>query len=311
MPKLPHKFTQFLTAFFKVVVVICVCIFIYKRLLDETEFKIENWLQFLINSKIFTLKVMIVLVSFTLLNWFLELKKWKRLVYPFSKITLKDAFKQCLSAHVLAIITPFRAGEYGVKAVYFPKFMRSAIIKQNGLGHFMQLAVTGFFGVIGCISIALSQYPDKAILIIFGVTLLIASIILIVRKLINRFKLDVILITQVLKLSILRYLVFAHQFYFILLIFNIQIGYVLGMSVISATYLIASVIPILNLFDAALKGSIAITLFSLFGVSAMPIFCATLLMWMLNFVFPAGVGSIYFLKLKTHDKLTIKLVQDV
>lgn len=212
----------------------------------------------------------------------------------------------------MAIITPFRAGEYGVKAVYFPKFMRSAIIKQNGLGHFMQLAVTGFFGVIGCISIALSQYPDKAILIIFSVMLLMAFIILIVRKLIKRFKLDVILITQVLKLSILRYLVFAHQFYFILLIFNIQIGYVLGMSVISATYLIASVIPILNLFDAALKGSIAITLFSLFGVSAMPIFCATLLMWMLNFVFPAGVGSIYFLKLMTpYERLTTKLVQDV
>lgn len=99
-------------------------------------------------------------------------------------------------------------------------------------------------------------------------------------------------------LSLLRYVIFSHQFYFLLIVFDVEISYWLALQAIAGMYLISSMIPMLSLFDFVVKGSVAVTIFSLLGVSPLIILTITTLMWILNFVLPAILGSYYVLTFK-------------
>ncbi len=66
-----------------------------------------------------------------------------------------------------------------------------------------------------------------------------------------------------------------------------------GMFAISSMYCIASIIPSIALLDWVLKGSIAVFIFSLFQVKAIPILAITFGMWFLNFAIPTLVGCIF------------------
>jgi hypothetical protein len=94
-------------------------------------------------------------------------------------------------------------------------------------------------------------------------------------------------------LSWIKYLVFAHQFYFLLRVFGVDLDYLLCMSLISISYLVASIIPGFVLFDWLVKGSVAVTVFARFGVDEMLVLSITSLMWLLNFGLPSLLGSFY------------------
>jgi len=63
-------------------------------------------------------------------------------------------------------------------------------------------------------------------------------------------------------------------------------------------YFIASIIPILSLFDVLLKSAVAVFIFSFFEIDELKIICISLLMWIFNFVFPAVLGSYFVLTFK-------------
>ena len=96
----------------------------------------------------------------------------------------------------------------------------------------------------------------------------------------------------------LRFVVFSHQFYFLLLIFKIDFPYLETISAITSVYLIASIIPMLSLFDVILKGSIAIWVFSFLNIDPIIILSITTLAWILNFVLPAIIGSYFVITFK-------------
>ena len=95
--------------------------------------------------------------------------------------------------------------------------------------------------------------------------------------------------------SCIRYLIFSHQFYFLLYIFNINIDYTTAMALISSMYLIASLVPSLAFFDWLIKGSVAVWIFSFVLADELIIITITLFMWILNFGFPAIIGSYFVL----------------
>jgi hypothetical protein len=90
--------------------------------------------------------------------------------------------------------------------------------------------------------------------------------------------------------------VFTHQFYYLLLIFKVDVSYFNAISAITTMYLIASMIPMLSLFDVVLKGTVAVWVFYVFGIAPVAILCITTLMWVLNFVIPALIGSYFVLR---------------
>jgi hypothetical protein len=114
------------------------------------------------------------------------------------------------------------------------------------------------------------------------------------------------LLTNAFLLSALKYLVFSHQFYFLLLFFGVELDYVLCMSLITTSYLISSVIPGFVLFDWLVKGSVAVVLFSGFGVNEILVLSITSVMWLLNFGLPTLAGSLYVITFNRRRLAVVK-----
>ncbi|SNR80802.1 Lysylphosphatidylglycerol synthase TM region [Lutibacter flavus] len=302
-----HKYKPQLLLLFKLAIVFGAIYFIYQKLINNNLLTFSKFREQF--SVIWTTNIwkLILLLLFTDANWLLEIFKWKTLVSPEKKITFFDAFEQCFASLTASLITPNRIGEYGAKALFFEKEKRKKIMLLNLIGNMSQLGVTLFFGIIGMAYLIMNfNFPipsvnSKNILIIIVVGFLIYLLRdkFQLHKIRTYFiKLPKTIFYKTLILSLLRYLFFSHQFYYLLLLFGIETDYFTVMNLLFCMYLLASIIPSLPIFDWVIKGSIAVWLFGLIGINELTIITITTIMWLLNFAIPALFGSIFVLNFK-------------
>jgi len=287
--------------------------YIYKRVFIDSE----------IDSKVFFFEVdnflfknwqsVLLLISLSIINWVLEIWKWKVLVTHLRPITFFEAAKQSLSSHTVSLVTPFKMGEYGGKVLYFPKQFRKRILLLSFIGNSAQLMATLLFGILGLVfflktyEVTFNVYKLRRIgyLIAFLIIMLFAGTkfgnsksgyyqkaLLFLKKMRWSIK------GKIVCLSILRYLIFSHQFYFLLIIFGIEVPYEVAILLIFTMYFLATLLPVFSLFDFVIKGSIAIYLFSFVGANDVKIITISILMWLLNFLIPALVGSYFVFSFK-------------
>ena len=257
------------------------------------------------------------------LNWLVEILKWWRLAVMVQPTSFVQAMKQSLSSLTVSLITPNRIGEYGAKALYFRRKDRSRVILLNFISNFSQMSTTILFGVLGFWWVY-ESFPGlnlKEINVmkigLFALTIGIGLVIIgklwrgFYSKLIrdlqsvrNRTLLDVFV------LSLLKYLVFSHQFYFLLVLFGVDLGYLECMSLLSLSYLISSLIPGFVIFDWLVKGSVAVAVFGRFGVDEILVLSITSVMWLLNFGLPSLVGTLYVMAFKFHSANNDSIVRE-
>ena len=254
-----------------------------------------------------------LLIIFTFFNWFLEILKWKQLASFSKKIRLKNAAIQSLTSLTASLITPNRIGEYGAKALYFDKLLRKQIVGLNLVGNFYQMTATLFFGIIGFVYFVIQYNVEIDFHRIFRFLIIVLILVSAfffgakhfkykrysfekARNYINRIPLQ--LNAKVGLISFLRFIVFSHQFYFLLLIFKVDISYIDSLSAITSVYFVASIVPMLSLFDVVLKGTVAVWVFTYFNIDAITILSITTIMWIFNFVLPAIIGSYFVLTFK-------------
>ena len=307
-----YKSKQFLWLVFKLLIVILCGYFIYDVLTKNEELKIDTFYSFLLGFNVFSIKNILFLLIFTFFNWFLEIRKWEILANTIKSISWSNAAKQSLASLSFSLITPNRIGEYGAKAIYFEKSQRKNVLLLNFIGNFYQLFVTLFIGFIGLLYLKTKlkniiseiNYDIISGILIFSVfTLTLLTLTTWFKELRRKFLVRFDFLTrklnaQIAFLSLFRYLIFSHQFYFLLIIFNIDISYLDAMAGISSMYFLSSIVPMLSLFDFALKGSIALLVFGIFEINPIIILSITTLMWILNFALPAMVGSYFVLRFK-------------
>lgn len=310
MYNISKKHKYFILLLVKLVIVFGALYFIYHKLvynqrLSFTEF--QQQLSIFFSKNIWAL---LLVLLFTDINWLLETYKWKIIASVEKKITFLEAFEQSLASLTASLITPNKIGEYGAKALFFKKKSRKKIVVLNFLGNISQLAVTTFFGFIGItyfifhFSANISHFSVKKLLLFIAVTIVL---FLILTKL-NAFKTLKIFSTKIITflkqipttiyiktigLALLRYIVFAHQFYFLLKLFNVESDYITLINLLFCMYFLASVIPSLTIFDWAIKGSVALWIFKFIELNELTIITVTSLMWFLNFAIPALLGSIF------------------
>lgn len=256
------------------------------------------------------------LLTFSLCNWLLEILKWKLLVGTQQTINFKMAVRQCLSALTVSMATPNRIGDYVAKALYYSKKQTKTIIVLNAIGQFTQLFITLIFGIFGLVFLYLNF--GFGTLIWFKFLWILAMVILIVllskkgrfySRRVNQFykSLSISLHLKVLAISLMRFLIFSHQFYFFMILFNLQVDYLSSMTAIFSMYLLASIIPTLTIFDWAVKGSAAVVIFGFLHVESLPILEISIMMWLLNFALPALFGSFFVLQFKTSKAIAPSL----
>jgi hypothetical protein len=313
MYPLPYKTKQFFFVLIKLSIVVGAFYFIYHRLINNDTLDFDDFTKILMKNGAFSVKNILFLIVLSLFNWFFEILKWKTLVSAIKKITFKNALEQSLGALTVSLFTPNRIGEYGAKAVYYASNLRKRIMLINLINSLLQMGVTTLLGAVGLGFFILKYNPEinhyklasLAVLVLF--TMAFLSFGISKKKLftVKGFPLENIkqfffkypktkLITGFI-FSLVRYAVFSFQFYVLLYIFKIKLGYLDAMTIITSMYLLASIIPSIFIFDVVIRGSIAAYLFSLAGVNELVILSIITIMWLFNFAIPSVFGSYYVL----------------
>jgi len=308
------KYKSFLFFLIKLAIVVGSLYFIYDKivqngLLNFNEF--TNQLKSVLFQNSATIPILLTL---TFLNWFFEIWKWKILANKIKTTSLYDATKQSLAALTVSLFTPNRIGDYGAKAFYFPK-NKGKIMFLNLIGNLNQLTITILLGIIGLIyflstyEVEINPHRIRGIAYLFGFLMLFFIPnknkelklfgIFEPKKIKHFFKgISTIIHIKLFLFSLIRYLIFSHQFYYLLVVFGVEIKYSTLMYLIFTMYFIASFIPSISFFDWAVKGSVAIFIFTFIDVSEITIITITLLMWILNFAIPAIFGSLFVMNFK-------------
>ncbi len=251
--------------------------------------------------------VLITILLFSITNWLLEISKWKLLVSCIKQISFFQAIQESLSSLTASLLTPNKIGEYGAKALYYPVNERRKIVMFNFLGNFSQMNTTVFFGFIGLFFLG-REIPLQFHITFFqalGFSLLIGTLLFYLFKNLwlkywfkfkaNLYAIPISIHIKNYVFSVLRYLIFSHQFYFLLIIFGVDFDYFTLISLIFIMYLIASVIPGFLLFDWLIKGSVAVSVFGVYEINEIVILSIISIMWILNFAIPSVIGSYYIL----------------
>ena len=112
-----YKSKQFFFGLIKLIIVISAFLLIYNKVFNGTSITWTDFKFTVIKSAIFKPYSILILLILTLLNWSLEIVKWKRLTAIIKPISFFESFKQCTSSLATSLITPNRIGEYGAKAL--------------------------------------------------------------------------------------------------------------------------------------------------------------------------------------------------
>lgn len=310
-----YKIKQFWLALIKLSLVVAAFYFIYTKLFENENLSFSEFSQNLMNVSSISTITILILMFLSILNWCLEIRKWQSLVSSFQKISFKDAKSQTLGALTASLLTPNRIGDYGAKAMYYHSPFRKKIMFLNFLGNAVQMGMTTIFGAVGYICLVLYFQPElnyESIFIWFaiigftGLGLFLAMKFAwqknkqkAMYKLFDFLKnIATDILFKVAVYAMLRYLIFSFQFYYLLLLFGVEMRYFEAMMAISSTYLLASIIPSIFIFDVIIKSGIAVYVFGLMGVPELIVLSVVSLMWLTNFALPSIIGSYHVLSFK-------------
>jgi len=304
----------------KLAIVYSAGFFIYQKLIHNDTLDFDYFMEILHKNKLVTIPNILLLLSFSILNWSIESFKWQNLVHEIKPLSFRKALEQSLGSLTASIITPNRIGEYGAKAMYYPKIFRKKILGLNLIGNLTQLTATIIFGIVGLLYVVNSYKLPVSYYKIICFAVLGSLLIYFICNYSSKKKYTIVkeysfsklkhfystlnteTIIKTLLLSLLKYSVFTHQFYFLIWLFGIECSYIEAMAFITSMYILVSIIPTIFILDVLVKGSIAVWLFSFVDANEFLVLAITTLMWLFNFAFPATIGSYFVLRFKLNTE---------
>ena len=284
-------------------------------------------------SKNFVLLSVIVVLLLPV-NLLLESLKWQYLMQKLEHVTMAGAFKAILAGITASVFLPNRVGDYLGRVFILKKADRWQATLATILGSMAQLLTTILFGLTAVVfflprwispdsslnrwasaGLVFSIFVVSAVLVFAFLNFSVFSVLLKsisgrAYKKIARYAevfswYNVRELFYVLLISIIRYLVFSLQFFLLLRIFQIHIGYLHAMMVIGFIYLLMSIIPTIALSEIGVRGSVSLYAFGLFfGITPLSeglsraIVAASSALWLLNLALPALSGLFFIFKLR-------------
>lgn len=314
----------------KIGIVAFALFFLYQQLTNKTssqEFNIDHILLQLKENYV----IIFFLILMMFLNWFLESLKWRFLISKIEKISIKRSIRAIFSGITVSAFTPNRVGEYGGRVFCLEQADRVKAVLITVIGSMSQLVVTIAFGSIGILLLPnlmpefdyfLSQfvfaYPIMLFLMILLNVLLVTlflnasvfSVLLSKIKFLRRYAnynevfsfYNFSELLEVLLYSVARYIVFTTQFFILLELFKVHVAYIDAMILIMTMLFVISIIPTIAITEIGVRGSVSIFLFGLLSTNTVGILSATFVMWVINLLLPALIGTIFIFTLKFFRK---------
>ena len=302
---------------------------VFKQIKDQPHLE-ESWES--IKASFSDSRVLNFILVFVLIfvNWSLEALKWKISVQSVQPVSFFRSLKAIFSGVSFSVTTPNRTGEYLGRVLYMDDGNRLRVISLTILGSISQLLVTIFFGLLGLLILQ----PDTATMKLSGwmewiknlgiiggsLAFLVLTVfyfrigwlvkwidkIPAIKKyiwLINELeKTDTTLLMRLLSISILRYLVFATQYFLLFRFFAVEVNWWQGFWAISIVFFVMAITPTIELFEVVKKMYVTKEIFAIFTVNTLAIGFVTTTIWCINLVIPAAIGSLLILGIKFFKK---------
>ena len=302
---------------------------VFKQIKNQQNLE-ESWVN--IKASFTDTRVLNFILVFVLMfvNWSLEALKWKISVQGVQPVSFFKSLKAIFSGVSFSVTTPNRTGEYLGRVLYMDDGNRLRVISLTILGSISQLLVTIFFGLVGLLilrpditNMNLSGWMEwLKDLGIIGASL--AFIVLTVfyfrigwlvkwidkipaiKKyiwLINELeKTDTTLLLRLLSISLLRYLVFATQYFLLFRFFGVEVNWWQGFWATAIVFFVMAITPTIELFEVVKKMYVTKEIFAIFTVNTLAIGFVTTTIWCINLVIPAAIGSLLILGIKFFKK---------
>ena len=302
---------------------------VFKQIKNQPNLE-ESWVN--IKASFTDTRVLNFILVFVLMfvNWSLEALKWKISVQGVQPVSFFKSLKAIFSGVSFSVTTPNRTGEYLGRVLYMDDGNRLRVISLTILGSISQLLVTIFFGLLGLLILR----PDITNMNLSGwmewikdLGIIGASIAFIVLTvfyfrigwlvkwidkipaikkyiwLINELeKTDTTLLMRLLSISLLRYLVFATQYFLLFRFFGVEVNWWQGFWATAIVFFVMAITPTIELFEVVKKMYVTKEIFAIFTVNTLAIGFVTTTIWCINLVIPAVIGSLLILGIKFFKK---------
>ncbi|MCW8310253.1 MULTISPECIES: hypothetical protein [Sphingobacterium] len=269
------------------------------------------------HSVVLTLLLIVVLM---LVNWLLEVVKWRYLASKLEYLSFWKAFQSVFCGLTWAIFTPNRIGEYGGRVLFLQPQNRAQGAVAMGVGLFAQLVLTS---VAGSLSIAwfICQFLSPPLSVQFSVWLLAiiyaAGFIVLyfnvrwVDLLVGRIKfltkikpffgvlehyttreLSVVLLN-----SLARFIIFTSQYIILMKLTLPELPVLSMVLMIFILFFVQAALPTLDIFDFSVRSFVASNLYSYITTQEIAVMAIVSCIWFVNLILPAIFGSIFVFKI--------------
>lgn len=260
-------------------------------------------------------------------NWLLEAFKWRTLLTIHVSIPFIQIARAVVGGIALSIFTPNRIGEYGGRIMFMPSNAKWPVAISTLIGSLAQNLVGFSAGIVACLFL----FNGFLVFKIIGIVLILTGVLCFfnVRKVLRRisalnlhsiFKKLIMnlqyiddysykILFRVLAFAIARYLVYVTQFVLILHAFEPAISLNILVLGVSAIYLFQTLVPLPPIADVMARANIGLILWSGSGMSELSISLGSLMVWFVNLLIPAMIGSFVIgttaplISLDTHESI--------
>jgi hypothetical protein len=294
----------------KILVFLLLAFTVYEQVVSKQSLK-QTLTLFQQSISPFALILLFVTVLLMPVNWLTEARKWQLLINKLEPISLTTSFKGILSGITLAVITPYRLGDYAGRLVVLRKAEPLQAIAVTVVGNFAQIIITVIAGLtsVWFYLFFFSHVIYYALILLFLGSVLICYLLIdlyfrinLTGNLIKRFSfynkishyIEVLanythgeLVTFLL-LSAMRYAVFVAQYLLLLSMFGTQLQFFTGLILVGVLFILQAVIPI----ELWIRGNLVLFVFSPFTNNTLGVLSASLTLWLINLILPSIAGSV-------------------
>lgn len=237
-----------------------------------------------------------VLIILFGLNYLMESIKWKLVLAELSPITILKSYKSVLVGQAFAFFTPARSGDYVGRILFLEAGNKLKGLAQMAWASYAQLLITLFFGSIGLFY----NLPFLPWLKWVGPFIAAAAFVIYFHpgnftgwlKKLSLLQIKTTLKGQLVLFAFLKYCVFILQYTWVITIFNIPIGTLDLWVALSVLFFCLSLIPSIAITDVVIRGQLIVLLLSPLYDNSLMLICVSTIIWVVNFLLPAIIGSI-------------------
>jgi hypothetical protein len=315
---------KLVSIFFKAAIILLAFGFIYQKLTHNENLKNFKTLAANLNYSAVVLVVGVILLLM-LANWTIEAVKWKYLLKKIELISLWKSIESVFCGLTWAVFTPNRIGEYGGRVFFLSPRKRVFGVIAMAVGSIGQMVITNIFGAIAILWF-LGRFMDINMLLFYALVFVVIffcsfflffyfnirlldgllSKVSFLKKFRRFFhilaKFKKADLAQVILYCLSRFLVFTTQYCLIIQLLIPEMAILDMVMMIFILFFIQSALPSLDLLDVGVRSMTATYFFGFITSQEIAIMAATTLIWLVNLIIPAILGSVFVLKLNFFGK---------